>query len=311
MIDDGAAVLARVERGGLVEAVHAGHAIARAADGSERVRVGDPDVAFLPRSSLKPLQAVAMLRAGLGIDGEALALACASHAGEPGHVEGVRAILAAARLTPDDLQTPPSIPDNPDAAFAWRAAGGGPEPIAHMCSGKHAAMLATCMLRGWDPTSYRSPAHPLQQAITSVIAELTGDDPLPLVVDGCGAPAFSATVTGMARAYARIATAPNGTTEHRVATAMRTQPWFVSGTDTLVTRLMLAVPGLLAKNGAEGGFTAAMPDGRALAVKILDGSPRSIPALVAALLRALDVDAPPPEPVLGGGRPVGVVVPAF
>lgn len=311
MIDDGAQVLARVERGGVVEAVHAGHAIALAADGTALVSVGNPDVAFLPRSSLKPLQAVAMLRAGLVIDGAALALACASHAGEPGHVDGVRAILTAAGLTADDLQTPPAIPDHPDAAFAWRSAGNGPEPIAHMCSGKHAAMIATCVLKGWDPASYRDPAHPLQQEIRATIAELTGDDPLPAVVDGCGAPAFSSTVTGIARAYARIATAPEGGAEHRVATAMREQPWFVGGTGTLVTRLMLAVPGLLAKNGAEGGFTAAMSDGRALAVKVLDGSPRAIPVLVAALLRAVGVDSPSPDPVLGGGEPVGAVVPAF
>jgi L-asparaginase II len=307
VIDDGAGVLARVERGGLVESVHAGHAIALAADGSARVRVGDPDVAFLPRSSLKPLQAVAMLRAGLDIDGAALALACASHTGEPGHVDGVRAILDAAGRTPADLQTPPAVPDNPDAAFAWRTAGHGPEPVAHMCSGKHAAMLATCAIRGWHPASYRDPAHPLQQAIRATVSELTGDDPLPVVVDGCGAPAFSCTVTGIARAYARIATAPVGTAEYRVATAMREQPWFVGGTSTVATVLMLAVPGLLAKNGAEGGFTAAMSDGRALAVKILDGSPRAIPALVAALLQAVGVDSPAPQPGLGGGD----VIPAF
>jgi L-asparaginase II len=308
VIDDGAGVLARVERGGLVESVHAGHAIALAADGSARVRVGDPDVAFLPRSSLKPLQAVAMLRAGLDIDGAALALACASHTGEPGHVDGVRAILDAAGRIPADLQTPPAVPDNPDAAFAWRTAGYGQEPIAHMCSGKHAAMLATCATRGWPSASYRDPDHPLQRAIRATVAELTGDDPLPVVVDGCGAPAFSSTVTGIARAYARIAAAPAGTAEHRVATAMREQPWFVGGTATVATVLMLAVPGLLAKNGAEGGFTAAMADGRALAVKILDGSPRAIPALVAALLRAVGVDSPAPQqPGLGGGE----VIPAF
>ncbi len=307
MIDDGAEVLARVERGGLVESVHAGHAVALAADGTALVRVGDPGVAFLPRSSLKPLQAVAMLRAGLDVDGAALALACASHTGEPGHVDGVRAILDAAGRTPADLQTPPAVPDNPDAAFAWRTAGHGPEPIAHMCSGKHAAMVATCVLRGWPPASYRDPAHPLQQAIRATVTELTGDDPLPVVVDGCGAPAFSATVSGIARAYARIASAPAGTDEHRVATAMRQQPWFVGGTGTLATVLMLAVPGLLAKNGAEGGFTAAMADGRALAVKVLDGSPRAIPAVAIALLRAVGIDAPPPGPELGGGD----VVPAF
>ncbi len=311
MIEDGAEVLARVDRGGVVEAVHAGHAVALDADGAVRIRRGDPDVAFLPRSSLKPLQAVAMLRSGLELDGPGLALACASHEGEAAHVEGVHAILVKAGLSAAYLQTPAALPNEPDAAFAWRLAGRPPEPIAHMCSGKHAAMLATCVAAGWDPASYRDPAHPLQVGVQATIAELTGDEPLPVVVDGCGAPAFSATITGVARAYARIATAPAGTVEHRVATAMREYPWFVGGTGTLVTRLGLAVPGLIAKNGAEGGFAAALPDGRALAVKVLDGSPRALPALVAALLNALAVAAPAADPVLGGDEPVGVVRPTF
>ena len=145
----------------------------------------------------------------------------------------------------------------------------------------------------------------------ATITEFTGDEPLPVVVDGCGAPAFSATVAGVARAYGRIAAARAGTPEHRVATAMREHPWYVGGTGTLVTQLGGAVPGLLAKNGAEGGFAAALPDGRALAVKVLDGSPRALPALVVALLRALGVDAPAPDPVLGGGAPVGEVRPTL
>jgi L-asparaginase II len=115
----------------------------------------------------------------------------------------------------------------------------------------------------------------------------------------------------VARAYGRIAAARAGTPEHRVATAMREHPWYVGGTGTLVTQLGGAVPGLLAKNGAEGGFAAALPDGRALAVKVLDGSPRALPALVVALLRALGVDAPASDPVLGGGAPVGEVRPTF
>lgn len=296
MIDDGAQTLARAERGGVVEAVHLGHAVALTGDGAHAVRVGDPAVRFLPRSTLKPLQAVAMLRLGLDVDEQALALACASHRGEPGHVDGVRTVLTKAGLVPAQLRTPPAVPDDPDAAFEWRTDGRGPAPIAHMCSGKHAAMLATCAVNGWDLPRYRDPGHPLQLAIHRVLCELTTDEPLPAVVDGCGAPAFSATLAGVALAYARIATAREGTPEHRVAAAMRTHPWFVGGTATVVTELMRAVPGLIAKTGAEGCFAAAMPDGRVLALKVLDGASRPVPALVGALLRALHVEPTPGAP---------------
>ena len=180
-----------------------------------------------------------------------------------------------------------------------------------MCSGKHAAMLATCVVNGWDPATYRDPAHPLQVRVRAAVAELTGDEPLPVVVDGCGAPAFSATVTGRGPRLRPDRDRTRGTAEHRVATAMREHPWHVGGTGTLVTQLGFAVPGLMAKNGAEGGFAAALPDGRALAVKVLDGSPRALPALVTALLRALGVDAPAADPVLGGGAPVGEMRPTF
>ena len=203
------------------------------------------------------------------------------------------------------------MPNGPDAAFAWRQAGRGPEPIAHMCSGKHAAMLATCVTAGWDPASYRDPGHPLQTLVRATITEFTGDEPLPVVVDGCGAPAFSATVAGVARAYAPDRGRPRGHPRAPRRDGHARAPWYVGGTGTLVTQLGGAVPGLLAKNGAEGGFAAALPDGRALAVKVLDGSPRALPALVVALLRALGVDAPASDPVLGGGAPVGEVRPTL
>ena len=160
VIDDGAEVLARVDRGGVVEAVHTGHAVALGADGSPLVRAGNPDGPFLPRSSLKPLQAVAMLRAGLALDGPALALACASHEGEPAHVEGVLAILAQAGLTPAHLQTPAALPNGPTPPSPGGSAGRGPEPIAHMCSGKHAAMLATCVVGGLGPGDLPRPGPP-------------------------------------------------------------------------------------------------------------------------------------------------------
>jgi L-asparaginase II len=178
-------------------------------------------------------------------------------------------------------------------------------------------MLATCVAAGWERTGYRDPAHPLQQAVRAEVAGLTGDgDPAYEAVDGCGAPLYSCTLIGLARAFRAIATADPGTPEHRVAAAVRRHPWWLGGTDRMVSRLVETVPGLVAKEGAEGVFAAALPDGRALAVKIVDGGPRPLPALVVAALRALGVDAPGLADigrvdVLGGGRLAGALEPVL
>jgi L-asparaginase II len=315
VIEDGAQVVAHVVRGGVVESVHRGHLVVLAPDGSERLRRGEPDRTFFPRSSLKPVQAVAMLRNGLDLDGELLALACASHSGEPDHLAGVRRILEHAGLDEADLQNTPALPLDTDAATAWVLAGNKPTPLTQNCSGKHAAMLATCVATGWDRADYRDPDHPLQRAVRATVAELTGDgDPAHVTVDGCGAPLFSCTPTGLARAFGRIAGAPAGTPEHRVAAAVRAHPWWVGGTGRFPTRLIEAVPGLIAKDGAEGVFAAALPGGGALAVKIADGSPRPLPPVVTALLDGLGVPGPGAigeVPVLGHGEPVGRVEAAF
>jgi L-asparaginase II len=311
VIEDGAEVLARVVRGGVVESVHRGHLVVIGPEGEVRQRRGGPDATFFARSALKPVQAVAMLRSGLDLDGELLALACASHSGEPEHLTGVRRILAGAGLDVADLQNSPALPLDADAGFAWRVAGNGPSSIAQNCSGKHAAMLATCVAAGWERHGYRDPAHPLQQAIAAAVADLSGDGaPAHVSVDGCGAPLFSCTVAGLARAFARIASAPPGTPEHRVAVAVRAHPWWLGGSDRFVTRLIGAVPGLVAKDGAEGVFAAALPTGAAVAVKILDGSARPLPPVVTAALAALGVpglDEVGRVDVLGHGEPVGRV----
>lgn len=306
-------MLAEVRRGDLVESAHHGHLVALAADGSPVLRCGGSATIIYPRSSLKPVQATAMLRAGLNLDGELLALACSSHSGEPGHLDGVRRILAGAGLTEVDLRNTPTPPTDEDAAFAWRAAGHKPASIAQNCSGKHAAMLATCLAAGWPTVGYLAPEHPLQQAIRAEVTALTGDgDPAHVGVDGCGAPLFSCSVAGLARAFGRLAVAAPGTPEHRVAGAIRAHPWWLGGTGRAVTRLLEAMPGLIAKDGAEGVFAAALPDGRALAVKIVDGSARPVPVVVVAALRALGAEAPGlfdlgRVEVLGHGEPVGEI----
>jgi L-asparaginase II len=310
VIDDGSEPVARVVRGGVVESVHRGHLVVLDARGAVVRRRGDPDVEIFPRSSLKPVQAVSMLGAGLDLDAELLALACASHSGEPVHLDGVRRILARAGLGEADLQNTPAYPLDDDAAFSWRAAGNQRTSLTQNCSGKHAAMLATCVAAGWDTAGYRDPAHPLQRAVRATVADLTGNEPAHVTVDGCGAPLFSCTLAGLAGAFARIATAGPGTPAHRVRTAVGEHPGRVGGTGRFVTRLLTAVPGLVAKDGAEGVFAAALPDGRAVAVKIADGSPRPLPAVVTAALGALGVpglDEVGRVDVLGHGEPVGAV----
>lgn len=308
------AAVAYVVRGELVESVHHGHLVGLDAGGGRALAAGDPDVTFFPRSSLKPVQAVAMLRSGLDLAGELLALAVASHAGEPAHLDGVRRILDGAGVTTAELQNTPDLPLDPQAAACWRAAGDPPSALAQNCSGKHAAMLATCRVAGWDTAAYRDPGHPLQRAVRATVEELTGVPAVHTAVDGCGAPLYSSTPAGLARAFARIAVGPPGTPEARVAAAMRDHPWFVAGTGRDVVRLCAAVPGLIAKDGAEGVFAAALPDGRAVALKILDGSGRPVRAVVAAALAALGVDAPGlpaagHTAVLGHGVAVGRVEP--
>lgn len=253
-----------------------------------------------------------MLEAGLDLDGELLALACASHSGEPFHLEGARRILAGAGLDESALQTPPDYPVDETEKLSYVAAGGGPVPVAMNCSGKHAAMLATCVANGWPTATYRDPDHPLQRRLRATVERLAAEPVTAVGVDGCGAPLFAITLTGLARAFAAIATAPEGSPGHRVATAIRTHPEWLGGTRRDVTRLVAGVPGLVAKDGAEGVYAAALPDGRTVALKIDDGAQRARPPVMVAALRALGVDAPvlaelAEAPLLGGGQPVGSV----
>ncbi|MDM8086236.1 asparaginase [Cellulomonas cellasea] len=320
-----AALLAQVVRGDLVESEHVGSLVVLGPDGAARLTVGDPDQPIYGRSSLKPLQAVAMLRNGLDLHGAHLALAAASHNGEPAHVAGVREILAGAGLDESALQNTPTLPLDAAAALEWQRSGRGPESVAQNCSGKHAAMLATCVAAGWDTASYLDPQHPLQQAVRQTLAELTGEPASHPTVDGCGAPLFATTLRGLARAFAVIARAPHaapGSAEARVAQAMSAHPWHVAGTGRDATEVMLAVPGLIAKDGAEGVYAAALPDGGALAFKVADGSARPRPVILREALRVAGADQAPGADVgaldragrvdvLGHGRPVGAVIAAF
>ena len=314
-------VVAEIVRSGFVEGHHYGSIVALAADGSVDWAVGDVTYPVLPRSCNKPLQALAMVELGLDLPPDLLALACASHSGEEFHVDGARRILASAGLDETSLQTPPGYPLDDDAREAVIRAGGHQAPVLMNCSGKHAAMLATCVLRGWDTATYLAPEHPLQLAIAESFARLTGEPVTTVAIDGCGAPLLPTSLTGLARGFAALATATEGP-HHRVASAIRQHPEFVSGTTRDEVVLLRAVPGMIGKAGAESCYAVALPDGRAWALKTDDGAPRARPVLMAEALRRsglLDEDGVDAEAVtttgrhvlLGGGLPVGEIRAAF
>ncbi|MCR6032189.1 asparaginase [Nocardioides sp. zg-579] len=306
-----APVVAEVVRSGFVEGRHHGSVVALAADGTVEWSVGDAAAPVLPRSCNKPVQALAMVRHGLDLPPDLLALGCGSHSGEPLHLEGVRRILAAVGLDESALRTPADWPMDEETRLAYVRAGGEKAPLAMNCSGKHAAMLATCVVNGWDTATYLDPEHPLQRAILATFVELTGEPVAVAATDGCGAPLLSTSLTGLARAFRTLAVAGEGP-ERRVADAIRRHPEMVSGTTRDERDVLLALPGAIGKMGAEGCHALALPDGRAFALKIEDGADRARRVVLAA---ALDRAGVADDAVRrtgrvelhGGGRVVGEV----
>lgn len=304
-------VVVEVARNGLVESVHRARVVVTGPGGEVAGAVGDVSAPIYPRSAAKPMQAIGMLRAGLDLDGPLLALAAASHSGEQIHRDGVIEILARSDLALDALQTPPDWPLDEDEKLAWAAAGHGREPLAMNCSGKHAAMLRTCVLNGWSTDDYRDPDHPLQRACRDAIADLAGEPVSHATVDGCGAPLFALSLTGLARAYGRIAVAGEGP-ERRLADAYRAHPEHVSGRRRDEVRFHGAVAGAIFKVGAEAVFAAGLPDGRGIALKVADGATRACSPIMAEVLRGLGFDdteltSLSTAPVLGHGEPVGAI----
>ena len=320
-------MVAEVVRSGFVEGHHYGSLVALDSEGGVDWSVGDARSQILPRSCNKPVQALGMLRLGLDLPNELLALACASHSGEEFHVEGARRILASAGLDESALQTPPDYPLDDIAREAVIRAGAGRSPVLMNCSGKHAAMLATCVVNGWDTSGYRDPEHPLQVAIRETFSELTGDPVEAVAVDGCGAPLLSASLTGLARAFHRLALGLGGDDRpdplaERVADAIRTHPAYVSGSRRDERELLTAIPGAIGKAGAESCYAVALADGRAFALKVDDGAARARPVLMrAALERSGVLDEPGVDAeavrrtgtveLLGGGQPVGEIRSCF
>jgi L-asparaginase II len=289
-------VLAEVIRSGFVESRHRGSIVTIAPDGTYAFTAGGANALIFPRSSNKPLQAAAMLRAGLPIEGELLALAAASHSGEDFHVQGVHDILDYAGLTADDLRCPASLPlDEPTARRLIRESSPDAEPesrVRYNCSGKHAAMLVTCIANDWPTESYLSPEHPLQVHIRRTIEELAREPVMAVGVDGCGAPMFALSLGGLARGFRALVLAEPGSAERKVADAMRKFPEWTSGTTRDENKLVTSIPGLLLKSGAEGVNAFALPDGTATALKIDDGNPRAVTPVTVAILTMLGAQPP-------------------
>lgn len=317
--------LAVVDRSGFIESRHAGIAVVLRADGTIAEKLGDPSSLVLPRSSLKPLQALACLSAGAPLEGDRLGLATASHSGTDRHVAVVREILAAAELSEDALGCPAAWPGDTATRDELVRELGRPQRVRMNCSGKHATMLLTSVVNGWDPEGYLSPAHPVQQLIRDTIERLIGEKAAAVAVDGCGAPVYAMTLFGLARAIHRIGN--SSTTSpfalHRSAGALveavRAAPWTIDGPgrpDTIVIERL----GVFAKGGAEGVIVMVAPDGTTVALKMLDGSGRAATAVALRLLErhgalasadVADAMSKLPLTVTGGGQDVGAIRPAF
>jgi len=301
----------------MVESQHFGAVVALERDGTIAFSIGDANTIVYPRSSMKPLQATAMVSAGLDLPPQLLALVCASHDGRPEHLAAAREILKRAGLDESALGNTTDYPlDETEHEKAIRE-GKQRSSLQMNCSGKHSGMLATCVAAGWKhDISYLSPDHPLQRHITAMIPSLAGEPAAHIGVDGCGAPAHAMSLVGLARAFRSVAIAEPGTPQHRVAQAMTSHPEMVGGPTRDVTRLMQGVPGLVAKDGAEAVFAVGLPDGRAVALKVSDGANRARPPVMQAALARLGVGlekvdpATWDSPVWGHGRRVGLCVAA-
>lgn len=306
-------------RGGVNESAHYGSVIVLSATGEALARLGDPGAPMYARSSLKPLQALAMLRAGWVGNPQQVTLACASHSAEQFHLDTVRSTLADAGLDESALRNTPDLPIGVHSHKQAVIDGMEPSSLTQNCSGKHAAMVATCVAQGWDLETYLDAQHPLQRAIRETIEEVCGERVSAVTTDGCGAPLFYLSLEAVTRGFVHIARVAAADPESHEATIYRgitANPEYLGGTDRDVTDMMVAFPGLMCKDGAESVHIGAFADGSAFGIKISDGGARG---RIAATIRALEIlghtsselnEKHWPK-ILGHGKPVGEVLPLF
>lgn len=308
---DGCVELATIDRNGLVESRHIGAYIVINAAGTVLEAGGDIDATIFPRSTLKPLQAVALLRAGADLEGVDLVLSSASHCGSHRHTEHVESMLARDGLTTDDLGCPAQWPLGVSDKADRIAKGERAQRVTMNCSGKHAGFLRACVHNGWDIETYLDPRHPLQVKIRDVVEEFTNSTDLWPAVDGCGAPLYGMSLRALGTGLARMSdgTDPDAT---KLVDAIREHPWALDGVGRDNTRV-IEVTGTIAKIGAEGVLLAAR-DGIAVVIKCLDGSQRPNTAVAVTLLErhgVISADARDTlirelvDPITGGSDVVG------
>lgn len=304
------APVAVIDRNGVDESIHFGAVVCLDRSGDIAFSVGDPKVLVYPRSSTKPLQALAMVRSGLTLPPEQLALVCASHNGEKVHLDTARAILASAGLDESALRNTASWPLHEKSQHAAIHDDIPKSSLQMNCSGKHSGMVVTCTINGWSTDDYLHVDHPLQQRITETIPDVAGEEAFSVGVDGCGAPAHVLSLMGLARAVRSMATGAAGESGLQIHRAMSQHSYMVGGEKRDVTAICTNVPGLMAKDGAEAVYVAALPDGRAVALKLSDGSGRGTATVLVAALRKLGIDTSNvpdtvTEVAYGHGKPVG------
>jgi L-asparaginase II len=299
-------ILATVTRGGMAESLHLGHLIALNADGSTYLSKGSPELPIFPRSAVKSLQASAMLKAGLTVEDEELAIICASHSGSQKHIDLVIKMLEKRDIPVSVLKNALDKPLGEKEKIAWGEKP--PSQLAQNCSGKHAGMLITCKQNGWDLATYLDINHPLQIAIKNVIEELASEKVKAVSIDGCGAPLFAISLIGLARAISNLVKSEQSVHKQTIR-ACTTYPVLVAGDGRLTTRMMRAVPGLFMKEGAEGVEVCALPDGRVIAIKIIDGSWRPVAPIIMEIFNRWGVVMPDESvKIYGGASVVGAVI---
>ena len=299
------AVLAEYVRDGVVESEHRGFLVALKADGSIFKSLGDVETKIFPRSTVKCAQASAMVRSGLDLEPRLLALAQSSHSGGEMHMDGAREILASVGLSESALQCALDRPLGDAERRAWGERP--PTQIAMNCSGKHAAMLATCVKNGWPIETYLEQSHPLQLAIKAELEDLAGETISLTSTDGCGAPLFLLSLIGLARAV-RAITISTDPVHQSVMSAARAFPEMVGGVGRHNTEMMQQAPGLFMKDGAEAVNVCSLADGRTFVFKVSDGSLRAFRTIVHACLKDFGIDTPLTlEKVMGGPRVIGTI----